>query len=50
MGSSAVSYEDSQAMHEDIIIPVYELALLMLTCIVVGYCAGQFVEKWKRLK
>lgn len=28
--------------------PTYELALVMLTCIVIGYCIGEFIEKWKR--
>lgn len=37
-------------MYTDIIIPTYELALVMLTCIVLGYCIGEFKEKWRKLK
>ena len=31
-------------------IPTYELALVMLTCIVIGYCIGDFVGKWRKMK
>lgn len=37
-------------MYTDIVIPTYELALVMLTCIVLGYCIGEFIEKWRKMK
>ena len=37
-------------MYKDIVIPTYELALLIVTCIMVGYCIGKFVAEWKQMK
>lgn len=37
-------------MYSDIVIPTYELALVMMTCIMIGYFIGNFVEKWRKLK
>ena len=31
-------------------IPTYELALVMLTCLLVGYFVGEFKEKWRKMK
>lgn len=37
-------------MYNDVIIPTWELALVMITCLFVGYYIGDFVNKWKKLK
>ena len=41
---------NSNIMYKDIVIPTYELALLMVTCGLVGYYIGKFIAEWKRLK
>ena len=37
-------------MYQDILIPTYELALLIVTCLLAGFCIGRFVEGWKNMK
>lgn len=37
-------------MYSDIVMPTYELALVMLTCIILGYYIGEFIEKWRKMK
>ena len=34
-------------MYTDILIPTWELGLVMITCIFIGYCTGNFVANWK---
>ena len=37
-------------MYEDILIPTWELALVMLTCGLIGWIFRGWVEKWRKTK
>lgn len=37
-------------MYEVIEIPTYDLILLIIACILIGYWTGKFVTEWKRFK
>lgn len=37
-------------MYREIVIPTYELILVMLTCGLIGYTIGKLIDDWRKIK